>query len=451
VDDERCRITVVGKRRRVDLAVPARAPIAEYIPTLTRMCGQESDETLPASWSLAPAGDRPFHPSVSLLEAQVVDGATLYLRDLVEGETDGPLITDLEEMVGDVGDQWVRWNARHRATTVIGIGAGGFIAALAALVLSAPEDPLTGLVAIVSGFVFALAAGIATRRRWPVPARLRLAMALAACPALALAGYALPVSRTGGGAAAIAVVAGANIGALGALIAMLNVWTLTAELFAVAALPVTILLGLLHATRVECAAATGVAALLLLSATPSAAGRLTTLPPTRGVAAVPLDPEEEVAAMLKRSRRVLVILALTLSLIVAACLIVLGGSTDPYAAGLALCLSLALLAQAGHSNVPVAVMLVSGAGAVGLITLVIRTPTTFLHASPTGLGAFVACGISVIMLCAGIAMTLLPSYDVDARPAWLGSVAVMLSVLSVPLAVGVFGVFEYLAGVGGRL
>jgi hypothetical protein len=155
--------------------------------------------------------------------------------------------------------------------------------------------------------------------------------------------------------------------------------------------------------------------------------------------------------MLKRSRRVLVILALTLSLIVAACLIMLGGSTDPYAAGLALCLSLALLAQAGHSNVPVAVMLVSGAGAVGLITLVIRTPTTFLHASPTGLGAFVACGISVIMLCAGIAMTLLPSYDVDARPAWLGSVAVMLSVLSVPLAVGVFGVFEYLAGVGGRL
>jgi type VII secretion integral membrane protein EccD len=450
VNDERCRITVVGKRRRVDLAVPARAPIAEYIPNLTRMCGQESDETLPAAWSLALAGDRPFPPSISLLEAQVSDGATLYLRDLVEGETDGPLVTDLEDLVGDMGDQWERWNTRHRALTVIGIGVGGYLVALATLVLSAPDQPLAGIVSLVTGFALALVAGIATRRRWPVPARLRLAVALSAIPALGLAGYALPVSR-GSDAAAIAVVAGANVGAVAALIAMLNVWTLTAELFAVAALPVTVLLSLLHATRVECAAVTGVAALLLLSATPSAAGRLTTLPPTHGAAAAPLDPEEEVAAMLRRSRRVLVTLALTLSLVVAACLVVLGGSTDPYAAGLALCLSLALLAQAGHSNVPVAVMLVSGAGAVGLITLVIRTPATFLHASPTGLGAFVACGISVITLCAGIAMTMPPSYDVDARPAWLGSVAVMLSVLSMPLAVGVFGVFEYLAGVGGRL
>lgn len=191
MDGERCRITVVGKRRRVDLAVPARAPIAEYLPALTRMCGQESDETLPAAWSLAPAGDRPFPPSISLLEAQVVDGATLYLRDLVEGETDGPLITELEDMVSEVGDQGERWNSRHRALTIAGIGAGGLVASLAALVLSAPDSPLTGFVAIVSGFALAFIAGIATRRGWPVPERLRLAVALAACPVLALAGYAL--------------------------------------------------------------------------------------------------------------------------------------------------------------------------------------------------------------------------------------------------------------------
>jgi hypothetical protein len=415
------------------------------------MCGQESDETLPAAWSLALAGDRPFPPSISLLEARVSDGATLYLRDLVEGETDGPLVTDLEDLVGDVGDQWERWNTRHRALAVIGIGIGGLLAALATLVLSAPDEPLAGIVSIVSGFALALIAGLVTRRRWPVPAHLRLAVALSAIPALALAGYALPVSRGSDAATGIAVVVGANVGAVAALIAMLNVWTLMAELFAVAALPLAILLGFLHATRVECAAVIGVVALLLLSATPSAAGRLTTLLPTRGGAAAPIDPADEVAAMLKRSRRVLVILTLAISLVLVGSLIVLGGSSDPYAAGLALCLSLALLAQAGHSNVPIAVMLVSGAGATGLITLVMRTPVTFLHASPTGLGPFVACGICVILLCVGIAMALLPSYDVDARPAWLGSVAVLLSVLTVPLAVGVFGVFEYLAGVGGRL
>jgi type VII secretion integral membrane protein EccD len=450
VDDERCRITVVGKRRRVDLAVPARAPIAEYIPTLTRMCGQESDETLPAAWSLALAGDRPFHPSISLLEAQVVDGATLYLRDLVEGEADGPLITELEDVVSEVGDQWERWNGRHRALTIAGIGAGGFVAAIAALVLSAPDSPLTGLVAIVSGFALALIAGIGTRRGWPVPARLRLAVALAACPVLALAGYALPTSPASGAAAAIAVVAGANVGALGALIAMLNVWTLTAEMFAVVALPVTVLLALLHATRVECAAVIGVVALILLSAAPSVAGRLTALPPTHKVA-TPVDPADEVAAMLARSRQVLVVLTLAIVLVLAGCLVVLGDSSDVYAAALALCMSLALLAQAGHSNIPLAVMLVLGAGATGLVTLVMRAPVTLLRATSAGLGPLVACGVCAILLCVGLAMAMLPSSDVDTRPAWLGSAAVVLSVFTIPLAVGVFGVFEYLAGLGGRL
>lgn len=445
MDDERCRITVVGKRRRVDLAVPARAPIAEYLPALTRMCGQESDETLPAAWSLAPAGDRPFPPSISLLEAQVVDGATLYLRDLVEGETDGPLITELEDMVSEVGDQGERWNSRHRALTIAGIGAGGLVAALAALVLSAPDSPLTGFVAIVSGFALAFIAGIATRRGWPVPERLRLAVALAACPVLALAGYALP-----GSGAAIAVVAGANVGALGALVAMLNVWTLTVELFAVVALPVTVLLALLHATRVECAAAIGVVALILLSAAPSVAGRLTALPPTRKVT-TPVDPADEVAALLARSRRVLVVITLAIALVLVGCLVVLGDSSDIYAAALALCMSLALLAQAGHSDIPLAVMSVLGAGATGLVTLVVRAPVTLLHATSAGLGPLVACGVCAILLCVGLAMAMLPSSDVDTRPAWLGSAAVVLSVITVPLAVGVFGVFEYLAGLGGRL
>jgi hypothetical protein len=332
----------------------------------------------------------------------------------------------------------------------VGIGTGGFLAALTALVFTALDDPLTGLIAIVSGLVFALVAGIATRRDWPVPARLRLAVALAACPALALAGYALPVSRNGGGPAAITIVAGANIGTLAALIAMLNVLTLTAELFAVLAMPVTILLALLHATRVECAAVIGVVALIMVSAAPYVAGRLTALPPTHKIATA-VDPADEVAAMLARSRRVLIVLTLALSLILAGCLVVLGDSSDVYAGGLALCLSLALLAQAGQSNVPVAVMLVMGAGATGLVTLVMRAPVTLLHATSAGLGPLMACGVCAILLCVGIAMAMLPTDDLGARPAWLGTIAVTLSVFTAPLAVGVFGVFEYLAGIGGRL
>jgi hypothetical protein len=149
---------------------------------------------------------------------------------------------------------------------------------------------------------------------------------------------------------------------------------------------------------------------------------------------------------------VLIVLTLAVSLVLAGCLLVLGDSSDAYAAALALSLSLALLAQAGHSNVPVAVMLVIGAGATGLVTLVVRTPVTLLHATSAGLGPVIACGVCAILLCVGIAMAMLPTDDVDTpRPTWLGSLALVLSVFTAPLAVGVFGVFEYLAGLGGRL
>jgi hypothetical protein len=273
VDDERCRVTVVGARRRVDLAVPARAPIAEYISTLTRLCGQETDETFPAAWSLALPGLRPISPGTSLTDAAVRDGTTLYLRDVVEGETDEPLVTDVGELVEDAGDRWPRWNARHRALAVLGVGLGALLAALAALVLGSPDSPASGLSAIVSGFGLALIAGVAVRRDWPVPAPLRLAVALAACPVLALAGYALPFARHGTGAGLVAVVVGANVGALSALLAVVDVCTLTVETLAVVALPVSVLLAALRANGVESSAVVGVAALAVLGAAPLLAGR----------------------------------------------------------------------------------------------------------------------------------------------------------------------------------
>lgn len=54
--DQQCRVTVVGQRRRVDLAVPATAPIGEYVGELAGMCGESDDDAMPAAWSLAPYG-----------------------------------------------------------------------------------------------------------------------------------------------------------------------------------------------------------------------------------------------------------------------------------------------------------------------------------------------------------------------------------------------------------
>ena len=451
MDDERCRITVVGRRRSVDLAVPARAPIAEYVPTLTRLCGQETDDTFPAAWSLALPGARPFPLNVSLLEAQVVDGATLYLRDVVEGEADEPLVTDLEELVEEARGGWDRWNTRHRGFTVIGIGLTVLVAALAVLTLGSPDTPVAGIAAIVAGFGVALLAGSAARREWSVPVPLQLAVALAACPLLAFAGYALPISRHATGAAAIAVAVGAVVGALAAVLAVLDARTLLVWLLAAIALPVTVLLAVVHATLVESAAVTGVVALILLSAAPAAAGRLVALAPARGKSSAPPSPAVEIAMIMSRGRGVLITLALTSSLICGACLLVLGNSADPFAVALAACLSLALLAQAGQSDVPVAVMPALVAGSAGLAVLAMRAPVHLLDLQGAA-AALVTCGVGAAVLAIGLAMVNGGSAEaVDERPQWLGSVGVALLAVSAPLAVGVFGVFQHLAHLGGRI
>jgi type VII secretion integral membrane protein EccD len=447
VEDDRCRITVVGTRRRVDLAVPARAPIAEYVATLTRLCGQETDDTFPASWSLAPAGARPIPPSASLHEADVLDGATLYLRDAVEGEADEPVLTDLEDLVDEVGG-WERWSSRHRAFTVIGTGLAAVVAAVAVLVLGSPDASAAGPVALLAGLGAALLAGTAGRRGWPVPAPLRLAVALAAVPLLTLAGYALPVTRQGSGAAVIAAAAGALVGTLLAVFAVLDACTLLVALFAALALPATILLVAVHASLVECAAVAGVVALLVLSTAPGIAGRLVALAPGR--LSEVADPVTEIAETLRRGRGVLIALTTLSSAVCAASLLVLGDSDDLFAAGLALCLSLALLAQAGQSSVPVAVMPALAAGGVGLFVLAIRAPVRLLDAS-AATPALVVGGLGAVVVGAGFVLAAQPAGTPEERPSWLGTAGVLLSVLSAPLAVGVFGVFQHLARMGGRM
>ncbi|MCP2263273.1 type VII secretion integral membrane protein EccD [Promicromonospora thailandica] len=451
MDDNRCRITVVGMRRRVNLAVPARAPIGEYLPDLIHRCGQVGDDTLPPAWSLARAGEPPLPPSMSLLEAQVVDGATLYLRDLVAGETDGPLVTDLEDAVVDEGGRWERWSGWHRALTAVVLATLGFLAAVATFVVTTPDSPLAGLVAAAYGSALVLVAGLATRKDWPVPAPLRVGLALVAVPALALAGYALPVSRVSENAAVVAAAGGAAIGALAVLLAVIDVWTLTVALLAVVSVPVAVLLALVRADATERVAVVTVVALVLLALGPGLAGRLASLPPGQGAAAPVTDASAEAAAVLDRSRRVLVAWSVTAAVVLVSGLVVLSRSTNLYAVFLVLCVGLALIAQAGQSTVPAAVVPVLTAGVAGLVALGLQAPATFLPWLPGPLQMLVVCGLCLTAMVVGLVKLVEPADDGGARPAWIGSVASTLSVLSIALAVGVFGVFEALAQVGGQL
>jgi hypothetical protein len=390
-------------------------------------------------------------PTVSLLEAQVVDGATLYLRDVVEGEADEPVITDLEELVEDARGAWDKWNTRHRAYTIIGIGLATVLGTLGVPAFGSSQAPLAGLLAILAGFGVALLAGSAARRGWPVPRPLQLTVALAACPLLALAGYTMPLAASGSPASVIAVAVGAVVGALAALLAVLDVCTLLVWMLTAVALPVTVLLAVLQANLVEIAAVTGLVALIVLSAAPAAAGRLVALAPAWGRSNSPSDPAAEIAQIMNRGRGVLITLAIVSSLFCGASLIVLGDSDNPFAVALALCLSLALLTQAGQSDVPVAVMPGIIAGATGLVVLAMRAPVNLMH-TQGALSALITCLLGAGVLGIGFGMTTMRVTDASQeRPAWFGTVGVALLAISAPLAVGVFGVFENLAHLGGRL
>src|ERR1700722_19642994 len=121
VADRLCRVTVVGETRRVDLAVPAQAPIAEFISTLAGLCAQDDDAAFPAVWSLAVPGRAPFPLHASLDQAGVLDGQVLYLRDLAAGEANEPVVLDIAEAVEEATDELGRWawTPRSRDVTML--------------------------------------------------------------------------------------------------------------------------------------------------------------------------------------------------------------------------------------------------------------------------------------------------------------------------------------------
>jgi hypothetical protein len=153
-----------------------------------------------------------------------------------------------------------------------------------------------------------------------------------------------------------------------------------------------------------------------------------------------------------RGRGALIALALTLSLVAAACLLVLGDSSDPFAVALAACVSLALLAQAGESEVPVTVMSRLSAGFAGMAALALRAPVHLLHLRSTPVALLVcAVGAAVLGVGCGLAGRGLSTETPGDRPSWLGTLGTALVAFAVPLAVGVFGVFGDLAHLGGRI
>jgi type VII secretion integral membrane protein EccD len=446
VADERCRITVVGERGSVDLAVPARTPIADYVLMLADLCGQEEPDAMPPAWSLAPAGGRPFEPGNSLEAVGVLDGETLYLRDVLQGEFDGPVVADIQEQVAEVDDDGTTWNARSRAHTTLALGLLVLVVGAGALGVRG-DGAVAAPPIVAAGFGSALFAWAAGRKSWPLPPALRLALALAACPVLACAGPALPLH---GPASLIAVSITASVGAFAAYLAAPAIATTVLQLICALGMLLVVPLAALRADGVEAAAVVGVVVFGLLGLLPRVAAQIAAQPPGR------TRPEmEDVDAAVRRVERLLVFLNALSCLAIGVCLVVLSTSRDWFALGLVLCLSLALLCRAGSSRLRAVVAVVLLAGTVGLVDLVCQVPGRLLGPDVPGwAGPLVVLVAGAVVVGCGLAMSFrssLQQVDLDHRWSWPVGAAGFFGALSVPLAVGVFGVFQYLIGVGGKL
>lgn len=452
MENERCHVTVVGTRRRVDLAVPAQAAIAEYTPALLRLVGQvEFDETLPPVWSLALPGAAPFPPETSLRDGGVADGATLYLRDTAAGESDEPVVTDLEETVEQAGESISAWNRRSRAYTTLVLGVLSLVAAFAMLAWNGDHRggvlAVTRVAAVVVALSLTALVWQATRQGWSLPVGLRLIMAYSAVPLLGIAAATLPrASDTP--SVLVALSAGAVLGALAGLLAVRHAATLAAVAITGLALMLTVCLTLGDATRLEASAVVGLAMLVVLGAAPSLSGHFAVLAGSAGPAGNTGgdgQDEAEVLALLRRGQRLLIATNLLVSVVAAACLVVLGSSHQSFAVALAACLGLALVLRAGRLTMAPAVVPVVAAGVVGLVTTVTRAPGAF--GAPEWAGPAVLLVVAVLALAFGLGR----AFRVDAadgRPSWIDPLAGFLMVVCVPLAVGVFGVYSTMLNSG---
>jgi hypothetical protein len=410
------------------------------------MCGELESDAMPPAWSLAPAGRRPFEPEASLEAVGVLDGETLYLRDVLQGEFDGPVVADIEEQVAEL-DDGTTWNARSRAYTTLGVGLLIVLTAAGALGVRAGVTALPGPLLFATGLASAMLAWVADRKSWPVPTLLRVTMALAACPLLAFASLALPLPGTAASFVAVSVTAA--IGAFAGYLAAPAIATMVLQLVCGVTMVLVIPLTVVSADPVEAAAVVGVILFMLLGKLPKLAAQVATLAPE----AAEID---DVEGAVRRIRNLLGFLNALCCLASGICLVVLSTSRDWFALGLALCLSLALLCRAGSSTLRAVVATVLLTGSAGLVAVALQAPGHILG-RPDGLGSASALAVLVvgaIVVWYGLVMCFRSSLrqaDFSERWNWPIGVGMLLGALSVPLAVGVFGVFGDLMRAGGKM
>src|SRR3984957_15924892 len=138
-----CKVTVVGPRHRVDLALPSAVPFAQLFPPIAHFSQLEAGEA-PGGWVLQRLGERPFSPSATPAAVGLLDGELIYLRPRVE-ELPQMVSDDIADEIAGVHGGPGRWTSADARRVAF---CAGLLALLAGgAVIARPATPAPAAVA----------------------------------------------------------------------------------------------------------------------------------------------------------------------------------------------------------------------------------------------------------------------------------------------------------------
>ncbi|MEU8821705.1 EsaB/YukD family protein [Actinoplanes sp. NPDC048796] len=450
--DARCRVTVVGAENRIDLALPAETPIAEYNDALARMCGQPVDDTLPPAWSLAPAVGAPYPLTSSLAAEGVEDGAVLYLRDTLAGEDKEPTVRTVWEVVSDLAQDpaATRWDVRAVGRLAVIVGQFWLVAALVYHGLAGHRGVLLNVLAGVAGVGAAVLARVLKRYPRVLPGRLRTLLACGAIPCTALIAFLAPGSPALDLTHLFYLEVGLLVGCVIALVAVPGVLLSALTVLAGIATILTAVPALTHASGAAVSATVVVAGVLFLAAAPRLAGALVAgswLSPSSSTVEPQADPEQ-LAERVVQARRVLVLLVSVASVATGAGLIALTVDYAPFTLAVAITATAVLFLRAGTFRLAPEGVLPVIAGTIGLLSLLTlpgRAGGPDAYELPVLLMlGLVAMGVGVPVLLWGAGRSPAP----DTHSSKLGPVLTVSQIVLPALLLGVYGLYETLWNVG---
>jgi type VII secretion integral membrane protein EccD len=454
---EQSRITVVGTRRRADVAVPSWTPIGEYAARLATICGQERNDVMPPVWSLATAGEAALPLDTSLADAGVVDGQVLYLKDTAGEPAEAPVVAEVDEVVAEES-QRLRTTKLHGGPATIVAGLLWLVAA-ATLVTWRTSGGAGGSIAlIVTGLLLIGGAWGLSQQKEVVPYALRLTVALTSVPIVAAGGVLAGRILTTGGYPWESGLIGANLAALLAFATLPEgaLFAVQIELFM--ALATAVLIRGFAADRSGAAAVTAVAAMAVLAV----ARRLSAFVAawSRRRQAARTSPTDATIELVGQSRQVLAVVLAGPALALAVALPVLAAASNSFALALTTAICLALLIRARHSAFTSEVIVIGLAATVGGFVLIIAV----IRALGPGSGAtgplLVVVGLVVVSIGAGLCvLTPKVGSEPPRGPGKPGSkkrstmdlFGVLAVMAMAPLTMGVFGVFSKLLTMGRTL